>query len=505
MHEQPQRPTSLGADHAELEGSHDAFRYRPERLRADALAFKPVCSFRFHNRTMVAREVLDLSQNGVAIVPSEKTPLTPGTVLEDVRIVHQNNRIWRGEAVVVYGANGSNRVGLRFTQGRLNLNSLRYRDDFVEQRLVQALYQVHNDVADLPVEWRAGIAHVRKLLEAAKQTMDDMETSEASEAWRRSPRRKRELCQMVHEKWWPFYRDQLRAMAALSRTLPPNKQEVAQRYAARELMPLLRDCPMHSRAYDKPNGYAGDFELMLLGNAEELSGESLYGCLLQHTVQNYDLGRAIVERCHTARAAVTAQLRADRPTRILSLAAGPALELQEFLREQPRLLQPVELILLDVDEDAIRYAHNELENLRQARPEDGHLITIKGINFSVSQLMRPANPDERRLIEQELQDVDLIYSMGLFDYLAAGFASLLLRRLYGLLGDGGRLFIGNLRRAEDCSWAMDYAVHWQLIYREREDMLELARRMRQHEASTDVTSDATGYCLFLDVRKPAAG
>ena len=501
MRDDQERPKSHGAEHSELEGSHEAFRYRPQRRPATELAFRPVCRFQLGGRYTAAREVLDLSPSGIAIVPSERAKLRPGQVIEDLRIEHCNSEVWAGAAEVVYAHDAEERVGLRFTSGQLNMRSLSFRDELIEQRLVKSLYQVRTDERLLPAEWRAGISTTRHLLESAKSVMEEMERGEPSESWKRNARRKRELCEMVYQKWWPVYRDQLLAMDTLSQQLPEALRETAMDYAAHELMPLLRECPMHSRAYDKPLGYAGDYMLMVLGNADELEGESLYGCLLHHTVQNFALGKAIVARCHTAGNAVADTLRKDRATHIVSLASGPAIELKQMLEQLPPLEQPVELTLVDVDEQAIQYAYDSLSRAIQKR-EDGHLIRLSCLNFSIGQIMTPVDEDERRLVQDVLENADLIYSMGLFDYLNRAVAVRLLRRLYSLLAPGGRLFIGNLKRAHDCSWAMDYAVHWQLIYRTQADMIELGERMREPDASIEVTEDPTGYCMFLDVRRP---
>ena len=501
MADDKQRPKSHGTDHAELEGSHEAYRYRPVRKAAHQLAFRPVCRFRLNGHFTAAREVLDLSPTGLAIVPSERASLRPGQVIDDLRLEHCNSEIWSGSAEVVYSDSDSERVGLRFTSGQLNMRSLGFRDDLIEQRLVKSLYQVRSDERLLPAEWRAGISTTRHLLESAKAIMEEMERGEPSESWSRSARRKRELCEMVYHKWWPVYRDQLLAMDSLSQQLPEALRETAMDYAAHELMPLLRECPMHSRAYDKPLGYAGDFMLMVQGNAEELAGETLYGCLLHHTVQNFELGKAIVARCFTAGDAVAQTLRQDRTTRIVSLASGPAIELQTLLETLPPLEQPVELILVDVDEQAIQYAYDSLSRAIQER-EDGHLVRLSCLNFSIGQIMTPVDEDERKLVQDVLENADLIYSMGLFDYLNRPVAVRLLRKLYAMLAPQGRLFIGNLKRARDCSWAMDYAVHWHLIYRTEADMVELGARMRESEARIEVTEDDTGYCMFLDVRRP---
>jgi len=499
MNSQPPDPDSRGRDHADLEGGHDSFRYRPPRLQTDHLSFKPVCRFRVNGSHQVAREVFDISPSGLAISAQDPQRLQAGTVIDHLQVTHCNQGVWSGKAVVVYASQQDGRIGIRIERGSIEVGKISLRDELVESRLNSELYGVIEN-EKLPSEWRAGIAQTRILLHTAQELMGRVEEAQGSAGWRRDAQRKRDLAEMVYEKWWPFYRDQLTKMDSLSKQLPASQIEAAQDYASKQLMPYLEACPMHHRAFHKPLGYAGDYRLMLLGNDAELSGDSLYGCLLQHTVQNYGLGRAIVERCATAGHAVAAALRADRPTRIVSLASGPAIELRQFLETHPVLQQPVELILVDQDHEAIEHAYQSLSHAILSR-EDGHLIKLTCLHFSISQLLTPVNEDERHLIADTLSGVDLIYSMGLFDYLESPVAARLLRKLFGLLADEGRLFIGNLQRVRDCSWAMDYAVHWELHYRDEAAMLELARKARVENSRTDVMHDATGHCLFLDLRR----
>lgn len=494
-----------GAVHSELDGGADTYRFRPQRLTTDSLAYKPVCRFTYSGQQITARQVLDVSPTGIAIIPGASCGMTPGTTVDELQVFHCNNEVWQGSAEVVYGTNdGSDRVGLRFTSGQLNMRSLKFRDELVERRLVQSLFHVREFDRVLPAEWRSGISVVRHLLQSAKSVMDDIERNEPIEAWKSNPRRKRELCEMVYNKWWPVYRDQLLAMDHLSALLPKTLIESAQEYAARELMPLLDACPMHKRAYDKPLGYAGDYKLMLLGQDHELQGESLYGCLLHYTVQNFGLGRAIVHRCHTASRMVSKVVNQNKPTRIVSLASGPAIELQYFLADHPHLENEVELILVDQDLEALEIAHSSLSK-KILKRDDGHLIKLSCLHFSIGQIISPSGDSERKLIQDVLNGVDLIYSMGLFDYLQRPVALKLMRNIFPLLQDGGRLYIGNLERVSDCSWAMEYAVHWSLIYRTDEDMHDLASRLRMPVDHVDVSRDASGHCLFLDIHKPQAG
>ena len=100
-----------------------------------------------------------------------------------------------------------------------------------------------------------------------------------------------------------------------------------------------------------------------------------------------------------------------------------------------------------------------------------------------------------------LHGVDLVYSMGLFDYLLQPLAKHTVSRLYSLLNPGGRLFIGNLVRVPDSTWIMEFATAWHLIYRTEPDMVGLTDAIKGPKPEVAVHKDATGHCLFLDARQ----
>jgi hypothetical protein len=84
--------------------------------------------------------------------------------------------------------------------------------------------------------------------------------------------------------------------------------------------------------------------------------------------------------------------------------------------------------------------------------------------------------------------------MGLFDYLPQPLAQRTANELFGMLNNEGSLLIGNLARASDSSWLIEYATAWHLIYRNEEDIHDMGSAL---PAQPQVLTDSTGRCLFL--------
>ena len=187
---------------------------------------------------------------------------------------------------------------------------------------------------------------------------------------------------------------------------------------------------------------------------------------------------------------------------MLSLACGPAKEVQWWLDQAGDLPHPVQINLLDQDGGALDAAHGALTRRLSAREDGSANVSIRGLHLSVRQLLRQKDADLAEFVSHTVRDLDLIYSAGLFDYLPDPVAQELVRVLYGALAPGGRLLIGNLRNTPDTTWWMDHVFAWHLIYREEDAMLDMASSLGDTPASVGLRLDETERCFFLEVVKP---
>jgi len=263
---------------------------------------------------------------------------------------------------------------------------------------------------------------------------------------------------------------------------------------------------MFRRAFEKPLGYAGDFRLMEMYYANEYTAETLYGDFLQHVAQHYPLGQSVRAREATIRILISSVMSNKMLSRIVSLACGPAVELQRLLRDLGPLQTPLELVLVDQDDQTMHYCHEALSRAVVQRNQDPHpMVELNCLHLSIRQILRPENDAEKLFIERAFAASDLMYATGLLDYLPQNLARRLVARLYDLLAPGGRLFLGNLKKCPTSSWIMDYVLAWYLDYRTPATMLDLAEGLDPEPAEKGIAYDETGLCMFLDITKPESG
>jgi hypothetical protein len=422
--------------------------------------------------------------------------LVPGSVLEGFELRLGDQPIWSGDAVVVHGS--VDRIGGRFTSGVVDMPQLRLGAT-LEGRLALLAEQR----ARLPAEWRAAVADVRQLLEDARSEVEEFERAESNDPLRRQDE-EAQLFDALTRRWGESYRAAIASLHEASKQLDERAAALGRSYASSMLMPLLRACPLHKRAYEKPLGYSGDYRMMEMCFAREPLGESLFGRFLFSISKTLSTVRTAVARARVLEEAigeaVSAQGDGDRPVRILAVAAGPAMEVRRWLLHTQSLRRRVEIVVLDQDRFAHESAHRQVTRILLEQHHGLLPVTARWLHVSVRQLVSPRTPEELAVVSDLLGDLDLVYSTGLFDYLTDVVAQRLTDKLYSLLRPGGRMLIGNLVEAPDTAWIMDYVLDWPIIYRGPDDMSRFGERLAPRPTAAAITADATGGCIFLDVR-----
>lgn len=268
--------------------------------------------------------------------------------------------------------------------------------------------------------------------------------------------------------------------------------QAAKRYTELVLTPAFEEGPIWWQSYRKPRGYPGDFELMSQVYEWQLRGETPYQKYL-HRI-GLDVAECIATRMTMIKQAI-AETVLDKagggPARILSLGCGPAQEVVNYLKLR-NLPRAVAFTLIDQDGEALAQAYDDIfPELRR----HGTNSVVNCLETSFAQLLR----DDESM--GPLPPQDLIYSVGLVDYLQLSRARRLAESLFKRLAPGGRLIIGNMRDvATGNQWPMEFICDWPVHYRSADDMRSMVEGLPV--AETEITVDPTGRVLMATVRRP---
>ena len=269
--------------------------------------------------------------------------------------------------------------------------------------------------------------------------------------------------------------------------------EAAKNFTEVVITPELRLGAIWDRSYAKPLGYPGDFEVMNQVYDWQRSGSDVYRMLLHR------LGLDVAECIRTRMEVVLKSIEsvvlekgATRAARIMSLGSGPAREVELYLSRTGLQGRRVEFTLIDQEQSALNYALERTYPL--VLNSAGH-AGVQCLNLSFLDILRSLGAFGN------LPPQDLIYSVGLLDYLVDRRVRSIVQRLYGLLAPGGLMILGNMNETELSNlWPMEFITDWSLYYRSDADMLGWTEGLGCAKAWTE--TEPTGRVRLLYIQKP---
>jgi hypothetical protein len=466
--------------------------YRPPRYEARKLF--PTCPPRVRVRSGL-HQLQNISLGGLAAVCNQTTDDLPevGDVLpvtiqqSGLSIFESDARVCRKEDTI-FGS----KLAFNFVNGFVEFDTLLSRN--AQAQIALRSSQANVETSHLvPKDYRLFIADVLGLLRSYRSVLD--ENSALAQRFGRNfdVNSAYDACEtrMVQQ-----FRSLWRAGNEIVRPLLEEREIL---HATKELTELVltpefRLGAIWDRSYAKPLGYPGDFEVMNQVYDWQRSGSTVYGMLL-HRI-GLEVAECIKTRMEVVKTHISKVIQAkgtDRPARILSLGSGPAREVELLLANPRGLGGRAEFTLVDQEQAALRYA---FEKTYPDVVRSGGMGHVQCMSMSFTDILRGGIGGLASVPPQ-----DMIYSVGLLDYLTDRRAAALTRRLYEALAPGGLLVIGNMNETGLSNlWPMEFIVDWTLYYRSDAQMLAWVEGAEPAMAWTEC--EPTERVRLLFVRKP---
>jgi len=311
------------------------------------------------------------------------------------------------------------------------------------------------------------------------------------------------------------------ALAEISDNFSPDQRKAHQNHIrTTRYYQIVQEAPFYWRIMNKPNGYPGDAHMMNYIYQNAFEGRTNFGRFLhKHAVST--------KACQSVRnrkVYLVQQIRESKGNKILSLAAGPAMEIREVLEKS--LDNHFSFMALDHDMETLinfrpvnhnarfRYALANaftlmVGNYQTAIPRD-FMLRFCYPRKDFRGFRKIFSPLKYELIDLQPEDFDLVYSAGLYDYIKTyplddtkGTAALT-KNLFGLVKPGGKLVVGNFNynNPRDLRFVMEYIYDWKLIYREESEMYEFLRAIPKNEIKdVQLITEPAGINYFLKIVK----
>lgn len=476
-----------------------ARRLRARRIKVEELHLGTLAATGRHSTLGdISGIVEDLSLSGMAIV-LPGAAATAGLVfigdrLDRLSISCDGGPFYDGEASVrrVSERDGDLVLGVELESRGIDLGELYRlgtRHGFAE-RLHAVLDSAHT--SSISTSFKAWVADVRTYLETTRDFLDAEERAlESLDRFSRDQALSGYLDEIAPQVV-THMNEASHELGELVSGLPEDQHPHYRAYFRAHILPLLSHSPLLRRAYEKPLGYAGDYEMMNMLYRDHAEGDSLFAQALNVYAAQEPAARANINRLDYLGDKVRALVEASggQRVRLASIGCGPARELSLLLERSPELGPLLDVALIDQEERVITFCERTL----------GPLATRTGarVQFIRESIRRLLTAKQ---LSATLGERDFVYSAGLFDYLNQRSFSALLTALYGALVPGGQLAIGNVAAHNPTRWFMEYCLDWFLIHRSPEQLLGFADQLEPKPARAEVDAEPLGVNLFLRVWK----
>jgi extracellular factor (EF) 3-hydroxypalmitic acid methyl ester biosynthesis protein len=345
-------------------------------------------------------------------------------------------------------------------------------------------------------DFKVIVADMQTLLADLRRWLEQVELGVRSQSSGSRPQMEREVIGELRSPMLPTVNSLFDRFERAAGVVHSDLQPVHRMYVKRQLHPLLLCSPFMFRIYQKPLGYAGDYEMVNMILRDPVEGSSLFAKLLNV----YILLQAPAEGHRNRVAYLTDKLveetrrcsRLGRHARILNLGCGPAMEVQNFLANED-LCDRANLTLLDFNDETLAHTGKVLDEIKMKNRRTTQVHMVKK---SVHQILR-----EYSKPQPNGGEYDFIYCAGLFDYLNDRICKRLMGIFYDLLAPGGLLVATNVDASNPIRNTMEYIFEWHLVYR-TSDQFEALRPDQATADSYRVRAETTGSNIFIEVRKP---
>lgn len=469
--------------------------YRAERFRASVMLNDISPKISIANGSF---DIFDLSMSGLSFF-GPKGGSWQNALHKDIPVSLNlgADEVFRGRGKVcrVERLEGQQKISVALTNGYLDIQEIIHKHD--DLAVLKEVAHGLNDKSDLvPADYKQVIGDFLYLLRKTRHTLQNFEEKLAKDG-SRADERSREIilaCEnTVLTRWKALSKKANAIVKPLFRH--PDILCAIKEYTEQVLTPELVGGKCWHRAYNKPLGYPGDYLIMNYAYELKLEGDTAYEKFCHKL--GTSTGEFIATRMTMMKEAIAEKIDAcntggGQSVNITNLGCGSAQEVANYL-QSARLTSDVRFTLIDQDHDALSCAY------KNTHTHAAHLGGKASVNCLHATFLEFLSTGK---LFENLEPQDMIYSIGLVDYLTDNRAGRLIADLFANLKPGGTLVIGSMRDSEaSLQWQIEFITDWSLVYRTEAEMLNMARKL-PHDTVRELRADSTGHCHLLYLTRP---
>jgi extracellular factor (EF) 3-hydroxypalmitic acid methyl ester biosynthesis protein len=389
-------------------------------------------------------------------------------------------------------------------EGEMALYGFHFNNQYIPEGFLAAFEhisffkrEIQNELRNYEIinpEFKALSFEIKNYLSLIKTKLDNLE----NQLMVQSQARKNSYREVISSNFENEFVDRLKSYSRkLDKIFSPiadkELRKIHVNFFQKEVASFYIGNPFIGRALKKPQGYAGDFEMMNQIYRDSLEGQTFFEMLMHRYGINESSSLSVKYRqgyfCNKLMMLADGR---DSVT-IASMASGPAREVVEFLSKvSPEVSSKYRIFLIDQDIDALLNAKRNCfeQILRRNLKCEMHFLAI-----SVKEII------EQQSTVNPLNGVtmDFLYTAGLYDYLTQPVAQMLTQNLLSMVKSGGEMIIGNFHPNNPTKTISELVADWKLIHRNDEEMKNILAFSKY--SSFKLHRDTEGIDLFLEIVK----
>lgn len=241
------------------------------------------------------------------------------------------------------------------------------------------------------------------------------------------------------------------------------------------------------RAFEKPQGYPGDYELL-----ENIYNNIIISAGFGRYWDRYFLDDALAEAVRDRKNETVQYLKKyldktiKQKVKILNLACGSSRDLGDlFEKLNKKQKEMLEVVCFDQDGEALEYSEEILSKYKV------EVSYVKGDIINIS--------SDRH--QESLGGQDIVYSIGLTDYLPNRMLRQFLSSCYDLLADKGELFISHKDHTVYAPTVQDWFCSWTFFPRIEEEIKQIILSFSRNENLLESFRGSNNIIYYFTVIK----
>jgi len=462
-----------------------------------------IIKFKGHNGQQYSGTLKNISTYGLAfeLYKSEKTPtgyLKLSEMLDQFQVIIGGETVYDGKATIanLREINGKTIVGVSLTHKSIDVQKIIDQEFEGKSTALTEWAPTLLNIERVNHSVKAIVADMRFFLEEVKARLDLEEQKARNEGLIHREKIEKTVLLRFEQPVFNCLDRLIIEFDELVQNLDEEQHTYHREYFQKQLGGLIWLSPFAKRSYLKPLGYAGDYEMMHMIYRAPYEGETWFAKLLNKYFCNHiPPSQAIRNRLpfllEKINRIVEKKMHGQKGARIMSVACGPAQEIVEFIKNNESSDQ-TEITLVDIEPEALYYCQDKV---LEAKAHAGRNTRINIYYLPLHELIKES------VKVNELESQDLIYSVGLFDYLSDRVSIKAISTLYKLLSPNGLLIIGNYDPNYHFKWFLAYGAEWFKFYRTQADLLRVAREAIGEGPKIHCETEPTGIDNFLIVQR----